>query len=48
VAIKDEDILYAAETPQELVGWLGRQGQSADSVFRVPEEELAAAGLAPL
>lgn len=48
VAIKDEDILYAAGTPRELVGWLGRQGQSADSVFRVPEEELAATGLAPL
>lgn len=48
VAIKDEDILHAAGTPQELVGWLGRQGQSADSVFRVPDDELAATGLAPL
>jgi hypothetical protein len=48
VAIKDEDVLHAASSPQELVGWLARQGQRADSVFRVPEDELAATGLAPL
>lgn len=48
VAIKDDDILHAAETPQGLVGWLGEHGQRADSVFRVPEDELAATGLAPL
>lgn len=48
VAIKDEDIIHAAESPQQLVGWLTRQGQAADSVFRVPGDELAATGLAPL
>lgn len=48
VAIKDEDILHAAESPQALVGWLGQHGQKADSVFRVPDDELAATGLAPL
>lgn len=48
VAIKDQDVLHAAATPHELVGWLGEHGQSADSVFRVPEDELAATGLAPL
>ncbi len=48
VAIKDEDILHAARSPQALVGWLGQHGQNADSVFRVPEDELAATGLAPL
>lgn len=48
VAIKDEDVIHAADTPQDLVGWLGRQGQSADSVFRVPDDELAGTGLAPL
>lgn len=48
VAIKDDDILHAADTPQQLVGWLGEHGQKADSVFRVPEDELAATGLAPL
>jgi hypothetical protein len=48
VAIKDEDILHSAGSPQALVGWLARHGQKADSVFRVPEDELAATGLAPL
>ena len=48
VAIRDDDILHAAETPHQLVGWLGEHGQSADSVFRVPEDELAATGFAPL
>lgn len=48
VAIKDDDILHAADTPQQLVEWLGEHGQKADSVFRVPESELAATGLAPL
>lgn len=48
VAIKDEDILHAARSPQALVGWLSQHGQNADSVFRVPEDDLAATGLAPL
>ncbi len=48
VAIKDDDIVHAADTPQQLVGWLGEHGQKADSVFRVPGDELAATGLAPL
>ncbi len=48
VAIKDDDVLHAADTPQRLIGWLGQHGQKADSVFRVPEDELAATGLAPL
>jgi len=47
VAIKDDDILYGAKTPKQLVGWLSEHGQKADSVFRVPEDELAATGLAP-
>jgi hypothetical protein len=47
VAIKDDDILYVAKTPHRLVGWLTEHGQKADSVFRVPEDELAATGLAP-
>lgn len=48
VAIKDDDVLHAAGTPQELVGWLSRHGQRADTMFRVPEDERAATGLAPL
>ncbi len=48
VAIKDDDVLHAANTPRELVEWLSQHGQKADSMFRVPEDELAATGLAPL
>ena len=48
VAIKDDELLVAAPTPQELVGWLARHDRRADSMFRVPEDESAAAGLAPL
>jgi hypothetical protein len=48
VAIKDDDVLHAATTPRELVEWLSQHGQKADSMFRVPEDELAATGLAPL
>jgi hypothetical protein len=48
VAIKDDDVLHAADTARDLVGWLARHGQRADSMFRVPEDERAATGLAPL
>lgn len=48
VAIKDDDVLHAAATPRELVEWLSQHGQKADSMFRVPEDELSATGLAPL
>lgn len=48
VAVVDEDVIHAASTPQQLVGWLSQHGRRADSVFRVPEDDLAATGLAPL
>jgi hypothetical protein len=48
IAIKDDKILHASSTPQALVRWLGSHGQKADSVFRVPEDDPAASGLAPL
>lgn len=48
VAIRDDDILHACPTPQALVRWLSEHGQKADSMFRVPEDEMAATGLAPL
>jgi hypothetical protein len=48
VAIKDDDVLHSAASPQQLVAWLSEHGQKADSVFRVPEDDLAATGLAPL
>lgn len=47
VALKDDDVLFAAKTPGELVGWLNEYGQTADTMFRVPEGEQAATGLAP-
>jgi hypothetical protein len=47
VAIRDDDVIHAAETPQQLVGWLTEHGQKAESMFRVPEDDLAATGLAP-
>lgn len=48
VAIRDDDVLHAADSPQALVGWLSQHGQTAESVFRVPGDELASTGLAPL
>lgn len=48
VATKDDELLVAAPSPRELVGWLAQHGQRADSMFRVPEDELALGGLAPL
>lgn len=48
VAVKDEELLVAASTPKEVVGWLARHDKRADSMFRVPEDELALSGLAPL
>lgn len=48
VATKDGELLVAAPTPKELVGWLARHDRRADSMFRVPEDELALGGLAPL
>jgi hypothetical protein len=48
VATKGEELLVAAPTPQQVVSWLAEHHQKADSMFRVPEDELAATGLAPL
>jgi hypothetical protein len=48
VAVRGDDVLVAADDPRQVVGWLARHDQAADSMFRVPEDELAASGLAPL
>ncbi len=48
VSVKDDEVMYAAASPQRVVAWLTEHGQKADSMFRVPEDELAATGLAPL
>jgi hypothetical protein len=48
VATAGREVLVAAETPAEVVGWLAEHGQTADSMFRVPESDEAAGGVAPL
>lgn len=48
VATAGDDVLVAAETPAEVVGWLAEHGQTAESMFRVPENDEAAGGVAPL
>lgn len=47
VAVKDEDVLVGAGTPGEVLVWLARHDQRADSLFRVPESEAGASGVAP-
>jgi hypothetical protein len=48
VAVKEDELLVAASTPREVVGWLARHDRRADSMLRVPEDQLASSGLAPL
>jgi hypothetical protein len=48
VATKGDELLVAAKTPQAVVSWLSRNDLKADSMFRVPEDEVAASGMAPL
>lgn len=47
VALRDEEVLVSAEQPAEVVSWLARHRQHADTMFRVPEDAAAATGLAP-
>jgi hypothetical protein len=47
VAIKDDDVLVAAETPAAVLAWLSQHDQTADSMFCVPASEAAAGGAAP-
>jgi hypothetical protein len=47
VALKDADVLVAADTPAAVLAWLAQHDQTADSMFRVPESEAAAGGAAP-
>jgi hypothetical protein len=43
------DVLVAAETPQEVLGWLAQHGRRADyGLFRVPNDDEEALGAAPL
>ena len=47
VATKDADVLVAAPEPRTVVSWLAEHRQRADSMFRVPSDELQASGAAP-
>jgi hypothetical protein len=48
VATDGDEVLVAAENPAQVVGWLAEHGQTAESMFRVPENDQAAGGVAPL
>jgi hypothetical protein len=48
VAMAGDEVLVAADSPSDVVAWLTRHGRRAESMFRVPESEAAAGGLAPL
>jgi hypothetical protein len=47
VATKGPDVLVAAPEPGGVVGWLSEHGLKADSMFRVPADELEASGISP-
>ena len=47
VATKGPEVLVAASDPRSVVGWLSQHRLKADSMFRVPANELEASGLAP-
>jgi hypothetical protein len=47
VAVRDDDVLVAASSPAEVVGWLTKHGQRAQSMFRVVGSEQAITGAAP-
>jgi hypothetical protein len=48
VATRGPEVLVAAEDPRQVVSWLAEHRQQADSMFRVPRDEVEASGLAPL
>ena len=47
VAVRDDDVLVAAPSPAEVVAWLTKYGQRAQSMFRVVDSEQAITGAAP-
>lgn len=47
IAVKDDDVLVSADSPAAVLAWLSQHDQTADSMFRVPENETAAGGAAP-
>jgi hypothetical protein len=47
VAIRGTDVLVAAASPADVVAWLTRHGQRAQSMFRVPGPDDVISGAAP-
>jgi hypothetical protein len=47
VAVRGDEVLVAAPSPKEIVAWLARHRQRAQSMFRVPDSEQAVIGAAP-
>lgn len=47
VAVSGDEVLVAADTPKEVVGWLTRHGLVADSMFGVPRSDADIFGAAP-
>jgi hypothetical protein len=47
VAVRGDEVLVAASSPKEVVGWLAQHRQRAQSMFRVVDTEQAITGAAP-
>jgi hypothetical protein len=47
VAVRDDEVLVAAPSAKEVIAWLARHRQRAQSMFRVPGSEQAITGAAP-
>jgi hypothetical protein len=47
VAVRGDEVLVAAPSPQDVVAWLAQHSQRAQAMFRVPESEQAITGAAP-
>lgn len=47
VAVRGTEVLVGAPSAGGVVSWLNRHHQKADSMFRVPRDELEASGVAP-
>lgn len=47
VAVRGDEVLVAAATPKEVVAWLARHRQRAQSMFRVVDSEQAITAAAP-
>lgn len=48
VAVRGDELLVAAPDAKGVIGWLSQHGERAESMFRVPADEGAASGVAPL